>query len=64
MDLFHKACEVCRGVDLMEGLIERGKSVLDGARAFGCEQIVDRALAGGETIIFDFFESSYVQIVR
>ena len=60
MDLFHKSGKICSGIDLMKSLIERGKRVLDGAWAFGCEQIVDRALASGEAVSFDFFESSYV----
>jgi hypothetical protein len=62
MDLLHEPGEVCRGIDLMKSLIQRGKSVLHRARAFGCEQIVDRTLASGEAVNFDFFEGGYVRL--
>jgi hypothetical protein len=62
MDLFHELCKVGRGVVLVNGFIEGGESVFNGAWPFDGEQRIDGMLSSRETVNLDLLESGNVRL--
>ena len=60
MDLLHEPREISGGVILADSLVVQNQGIFNGARTFHGDQSIDRAPAGIQAVILNFFESRNV----